>query len=95
MDVVIGKGATEFGIGQVTASLCSALLSGQGGVLPLSAALEGEYGQTGIHAGVPCRIGRNGIEEIVEVSLDAEETAAFAASCAVIRGYVDRARERA
>ncbi len=95
MVVVEGKGSTEFGIAQVTAALCSALLSGRGGVFPLSAALEGEYGQTGIHAGVPCRIGKNGIEEIVEVALEAEERAAFAASCAVIRAYVDRARNRA
>ena len=95
MDVVIGKGSTEFGIGQVTATLCSALLSGQGGVFPLSAALEGEYGQTGIHAGVLCKIGKNGIEEIIEVELDTDERAAFAASCAVIRSYVDQARKRA
>jgi L-lactate dehydrogenase len=95
MVVVEDKGSTEFGIGQVTATLCSALLSGRPHVFPLSAALEGEYGQTGIHAGVPCKIGRNGIEEIIEVELDAEERVAFAASCDVIRGYVDRARKRA
>ncbi len=95
MDVVIGKGSTEFGIGQATASLCAALLDGRGAVLPLSAALEGEYGQEGIHAGVPCRIGRGGIEEIIELELGGEERAAFAASCAVIREYCGRARVRA
>ena len=95
MTVVRGKGTTEFGIGQVTATLCLAILGGYSLVLPLSVALEGEYGQTGIHAGVPCRIGKNGIEEIVDVALDAEERTAFAASCDVIRGFVDRARVRA
>lgn len=95
MVVVEGKGSTEFGIAQVTATLCSALLSGRSAVFPLSVALEGEYGQTGIHAGLPCRIGRNGIEEIIEVELDTEEKIAFAASCTVIRGYVDQARKRA
>jgi L-lactate dehydrogenase len=95
MEVVEGKGSTEFGIGQVTATLCAALLGGGPAVLPLSAALEGEYGQSGIHAGVPCRVGRGGIEEIVELELDAGERSAFAASCEVIRGYVRRAQAKA
>lgn len=95
MDVVVGKGSTEFGIGQATAGLCAALLDGGGAVLPLSAALEGEYGQEGIHVGVPCRIGRGGIEEIIELELGEEERTAFEASCAVIRDYCERARVRA
>ncbi len=92
MTVVIGKGSTEFGIGQVTAALCAAILGGGPIVFPLSAALEGEYGQSGIHVGVPCRIGRNGIEEILELNLNEEESTAFAASCDLIRGYVRQAR---
>ncbi len=95
MTVLAGKGFTEFGIGQATAGLCSVLLSGRSAVFPLTAALEGEYGQTGIHAGVPCRVGRNGIEEIVEVDLDSDERAAFEASCGVIRAYVGRAQAQA
>lgn len=95
MTVVVGKGSTEFGIGRATAALCSALLGGRREVFPLSALLEGEYGQSGLHAGVPCRVGPNGIEEIIELDLDEEERTAFAASCGVIRGYVQRARIRA
>ncbi len=95
MTVVQGKGSTEFGIAQVTATLCAALLGGGSAVFPLSAALEGEYGQSGIHAGGPCRIGRKGIEEVLEVDLDDEERTAFAASCDLIRGFVHRARARA
>ncbi len=95
MEVVEGKGSTEFGIGQAAATLCAALLGGGPAVLPLSAALEGEYGQSGIHAGVPCRVGRGGIEEIVELELDAGERSAFAASCDLIRGYVRRAQAKA
>jgi len=95
MTVVQGKGSTEFGIAQVTATLCAALLGGGPAVFPLSAALEGEYGQSGIHAGVPCRIGRKGIEEVLEVALDDGERTAFAASCDLIRGFVHQARARA
>lgn len=92
MDVVIGKGSTEFGIGQVTATLCAAILDNKSAVFPLSAALEGEYGQRGIHAGIPCRVGRQGIEGILELELDTEERAAFGASCEIIRDYSARAR---
>lgn len=92
MTVVMGKGSTEFGIAQVTTVLCAAILGGGPAIFPLSAALEGEYGQSGIHVGVPCRIGRNGIEEILELDLNEEESAAFAASCDLIRGYVRQAR---
>ncbi len=91
MTVIIGKGSTEFGIGQVTARLCASILGGKSEVFPLSAALEGEYGQSGVNAGVPCRVGRNGIEEILELPLAPEEKEAFASSCAVIRGFIARA----
>ncbi len=95
MTVIIGKGSTEYGIAQVTAALCAAILGGESAVFPLSVALEGEYGQRGIHAGVPARVGRAGIESIVEYPLAPGEKAAFDASCEVIRGYVKRAQGRA
>jgi L-lactate dehydrogenase len=92
MTILAGKGHTEFGIGQATASLCAALTGAKPGRFPLSVALEGEYAQTGIHAGVPCDVGPAGIERIVDVDLNPAEKAAFAASCDIIRGYVKRAR---
>ena len=42
-------------------------------------------------AGVPCVIGKNGVEEILEVELTDEEQAKFAASCDILRGFLDRA----
>ena len=44
-------------------------------------------------AGVPVVIGTDGIEEIVEMELTAEEEAQFAHSCDVIRGYLKKAEE--
>ena len=54
--------------------------------LACSVMLEGEYGQNDICIGVPCIIGRNGIEEIVSISLDDKEKAAFAKSADAVRG---------
>lgn len=62
MEIVCGKGTTEFGIGRALCALAQCILRDEKRILPVSALLDGEYGQTGVHCGVPCRIGRGGIE---------------------------------
>lgn len=84
MDIIEAKGSTEFGIGQVTARLCRAILSDSQVVLPLSVHLEGEYGLRGVNCGVPCVVGRGGIERIVGLPLADDEQAALEASAAVL-----------
>lgn len=42
-------------------------------ILPCSAYLEGEYGLKGIYFGVPAKLGRGGVEEVIELSLTEEE----------------------
>lgn len=54
-------------------------------VLPCVCNLDGEYGETDITAGVPAILGRNGIEQVVELPLDESELAGFQASIDVIR----------
>jgi len=54
-------------------------------ILPCAAWLEGEYGQKGIFLGVPCKLGRKGIERVLEVELTAEERAALAKSAEAVR----------
>ena len=88
MDIIEGKGSTEFGIGLSLARLAAAILGDQHRVLPVSVLLEGEYGQQGVHCGVPCRIGRRGIEEIVVLDLTEEEQQLLDASCQVIRKHI-------
>jgi L-lactate dehydrogenase len=93
MDIVIGKGSTEFGIGQSVAALCGAILKDEQRVFPLSVLLDGEYGQSGVHAGVPCVAGRRGIESIVELSLTGAERDQLAASCDLLRKHIVRAEQ--
>ena len=57
-------------------------------ILPASTLLEGEYGQTYVHAGVPCIIGRTGIEQVVELKLTDEELKQFENSCNVIKQHM-------
>jgi malate dehydrogenase len=54
-------------------------------ILPCSAWLEGEYGMKGLFLGVPVKLGRTGIEKIMEVTLTAEEKAALARSAEAVR----------
>ncbi|HEV3485427.1 MAG TPA: malate dehydrogenase [Vicinamibacterales bacterium] len=54
-------------------------------VLPCSAWLEGEYGMRGLFLGVPCKLGRRGLERIIEVELTADERAALAKSAEAVR----------
>ena len=51
-------------------------------ILPVCAKLEGEYGVDGLFCGVPAILGRNGVEQVIELDLTAEEKAAFAKSVA-------------
>ena len=93
MDVIEAKGSTEFGIGQALASLCGSILADEKRVLPLSVELQGEYGQTGVHCGVPCRVGRQGIEEIVQLPLTPQEQKELDASCQIIRSHIQSGLE--
>ncbi|MFQ9514846.1 MAG: L-lactate dehydrogenase [Eubacterium sp.] len=94
MDIINGKGSTEFGIGYVLADMAKAVLMDEHRVLPASALLEGEYGQENVYAGVPCIIGRNGVEQVIELKLTEEENKKFAASCDIIRKHIKMASEQ-
>ena len=70
--------------GAATSFLVESIIKDQKKMIPCSAALEGEYGYNNIMVGVPCIIGKNGIEKIVELDLNAEEKAKFDASVAAV-----------
>lgn len=54
-------------------------------ILPCAAWLEGEYGMSGLYLGVPCKLGRRGLEQIVEVELNDSEKAALENSANAVR----------
>ena len=71
--------------GASVAYLVDSILNNQKRMIPCSVFLEGEYGQEDICMGVPCIIGRNGVEEIIDVQLNDTEKAAFAKSADAVR----------
>ena len=54
-------------------------------VLPCAAWLDGEYGLSGVYCGVPCKLGRRGLEQIIQVKLSADERAALAKSANAVK----------
>lgn len=58
-------------------------------LLPCAAQLNGEYGLKDIYVGVPCIIGKNGVEKVVEIALSSEERAMFDHSVGAVKGLVD------
>jgi malate dehydrogenase len=58
-------------------------------LLPCAANLKGEYGLNDIYVGVPCIIGKSGVEKVVEIELSAAERAAFDHSVNAVKGLVD------
>lgn len=88
MVIIEGKKSTEFGIGSGTADLVKCILLDEKRILPVSALLEGEYGEKDVHCGVPCRIGAGGIEKIIELPLSETEKAQLHRSCEIIREHI-------
>ena len=87
-DTMVG-GATLTGLlgtsawmapGAAAAAVADSIINDQKKMIPCSAYLEGEYGYNDITIGVPCIIGKNGIEKVVEIELNEAEKALFAAS---------------
>jgi len=58
-------------------------------VLACACLCEGEYGVSGLYLGVPCVLGADGVERIIELELDADERKAFDASVEHVRSLVD------
>ncbi len=100
-DTMVG-GATLTGLlgtsawyapGAAAAAVVEAVLGDQKRLIPCSALLEGEYGEKDLCIGVPCLLGKDGIERIVELDLNEAEKAAFAKSAAAVHGTNDALAE--
>jgi malate dehydrogenase len=68
--------------------MVAAILRDKKKILPCAAYLEGEYGLSGLFVGVPVKLGRSGLEEVIELELTAGEQAALDASAAAVRELV-------
>lgn len=79
--IIAAKKATYYGIGMALVRIVKTILSDEKSILTVSAMLRGEYGVQNVYAGVPAIIGRDGVREIITLSLTEDELQKFRASC--------------
>ena len=81
---LLKTGSAYYAPSAAAVQMAEAIVNDQKRILPCSAWLEGEYGHKGLFLGVPCKIGRKGLESIIEVELSADERAALAKSAEAV-----------
>jgi malate dehydrogenase len=82
---LLKTGSAYYAPGAAVAHMVEAILKDKKLIVPCSAYLQGEYGLNDIYFGVPVKLGRKGMEEIIEVDLTPEEQAALEKSVELIR----------
>ncbi len=87
--IIDAKGATYYAIAEAVKRIVSAIVRDEHAILPVSAYLDGQYGISGICLGVPCVVGANGIEQILEIPLDESETKKLLYSASIMHSTLD------
>ena len=88
-EIIEKKRATYYGIGMGLTKLIKTILNNEKEILTVSTKLENEYGHDGIYIGVPAVIGKNGVQELLNLPLTAKEQEEFDHSCDVLTGMKD------
>ena len=81
-EIISRKGATYYGIAMAVGRIAESLVKDEHAVLPVSVVLEGEYGLEGLALSIPSIVGREGLEEVLEIPLSGEEAQALRQSAA-------------
>jgi malate dehydrogenase len=86
---LLKAGSAYYAPSAATVEMVEAILRDKKKILPCAAYLEGEYGINGLFMGVPVKLGKNGIEEIVQIKLMPDEEAALQRSASAVKELVD------
>jgi malate dehydrogenase len=77
---LLGTGSAYYAPAASTVKMAHAILTDTKAIMPCSALLDGEYGIKGVYVGVPVKLGKNGVEEVIELPLNFEEKSKLQAS---------------
>ena len=86
---LLKTGSAYYAPSAAAVEMTESILKNKKKILPCAAYLEGEYGVTGLYVGVPCKLGINGLEQIIEISLTSEERIALQKSAAAVQELVN------
>jgi malate dehydrogenase len=76
-EVISLKGATVYAPGNAVSAMIEAIARNRRAVMPVSTLLNGEFGHSDVCIGVPCVLGSNGVEKIIELDLNQYENQVF------------------
>ncbi|HDD70919.1 MAG TPA: malate dehydrogenase, partial [Candidatus Woesearchaeota archaeon] len=83
---LLKKASTCFAPAAALSEMVDCIINDKKRVLPCTVLLEGEYGVNGLFVGVPIKLGKSGVEEIIEFDLSGEEKDQFRKFVEHIRG---------
>lgn len=86
---LLKTGSAYYAPSAATVEMVEAILKDKKKILPCAAYLEGEYGINNLFVGVPVKLGANGIEDIIQINLTAEERADLQRSAAAVEELVN------
>jgi malate dehydrogenase len=86
---LLKTGSAFYAPASAAVEMAESILKDKKKILPCAALLEGEYGINGLFIGVPVKLGSTGIEQIVEIKLKDDESAALQKSADAVRSLVD------
>jgi len=84
-EIIQRKGVTCYGIAMAVGRIAASIVKDEHAVLPISVVLDGQYGLNGLALSIPSIVGRSGLEEILEIPLNAVEEEAVHASARQMR----------
>jgi malate dehydrogenase len=87
------EGSAYYAPSAAVAQMVEAIEKDKKRILPCAAWMEGQYGISDTYLGVPCKLGRKGVEEIIEVELNDEERVALEKSAEHVRGTIAKMKE--
>ncbi len=82
---LLGSGSAYYAPSAAVVQMVESIVRDKKRILPCAAWLEGEYGLEGVFVGVPVKLGRRGIEQIVEIELQPDEREALHRSAAEVK----------
>ena len=85
---LLKSGSAYYAPSAAVCQMVDSIVHDQKRVLPCAAYLEGEYGLKGLYMGVPCRLGAGGLEEVVEITLSADERGQLEHSAEAVRELI-------
>src|SRR5262245_18519740 len=87
---LLKSGSAYYAPAAATVEMIEAIVKDKKKILPCAAYLDGQYGVKGLYVGVPVKLGRAGVEQIIEIKLTKDEDAAFQRSAGAVRELVEK-----